>query len=331
MDGDQRMIHLLRRLGFYVLTAWAAVTVNFFIPHLMPGDPVQNLITRQQGKASPQAVEALRVQLGLTGNQSLWSEYLHYFGQLVHGNLGISTSFYPASVGSVLSAALPWTVALVGVSTVVSFLAGTLVGIVVAWRRGSWLDGVLPVATFFQAVPYFFFALIVLIVLGSDLGLFPISGGADPSLDPGLNGPFIGSVLAHGFLPMITIVISSIAGWILGMRNMMVTTMDEDYVLVAAAKGLPTRQVVGYAARNAILPNVSSFSLSLSFVVSGALLTEIVFSYPGIGYQLLQAVQAEDFPLLQGIFLVITFAVLAANLLADIVYAVLDPRTRQEG
>ena len=324
------MLHLLRRLGFYVLTAWAAVTVNFFIPHLMPGDPVQNLIARQQGKSSPQAVEALRAQLGLTGNQSLWSEYLKYWDQLFHGNLGISTSFYPASVGNVLGAALPWTITLVGVSTVISFLVGTIVGIVVAWRRGSWLDGVLPVATFFQAVPYFFFALLVLILLGSDLGAFPISGGSDPKLDVGLNWPFISSALYHGFLPMITIVVSSIAGWILGMRNMMVTTMDEDYVLVAQAKGLPTRRVIGYAARNAILPSVSSFSLSLSFVVSGALLTEIVFSYPGIGFQLLGAVQAEDFPLLQGIFLVITFAVLAANLFADVVYALLDPRTRQE-
>jgi len=324
------MLHLLRRLGFYVLTAWAAVTVNFFIPHLMPGDPVQNLIARQQGKSSPQAVEALRAQLGLTGDRSLWTDYLHYWGQLFHGNLGLSTSFFPASVSSVLSAALPWTVALVGVSTIVSFVAGTIVGIVVAWRRGSWLDGVLPVATFFQAVPYFFFALLVLILLGSDLGAFPISGGSDPGVDIGLNGPFVGSVLYHGFLPMVTIVISSIAGWILGMRNMMVTTMDEDYVLVAQAKGLPTHRVIGYAARNAILPSVSSFSLSLSFVVSGALLTEIVFSYPGIGFQLLQAVQAEDFPLLQGIFLVITFAVLAANLFADVVYALLDPRTRQE-
>jgi len=324
------MLHLLRRLGFYVLTAWAAVTVNFFIPHLMPGDPVQNLIARQQGKSSPQAVEALRAQLGLTGDRSLWTDYLHYWGQLFHGNLGLSTSFFPASVSSVLSAALPWTVALVGVSTIVSFVAGTIVGIVVAWRRGSWLDGVLPVATFFQAVPYFFFALLVLILLGSDLGAFPISGGSDPGVDVGLNAPFLASAAYHRFLPMITIVISSIAGWILGMRNMMVTTMDEDYVLVAQAKGLPTRRVIGYAARNAILPSVSSFSLSLSFVVSGALLTEIVFSYPGIGFQLLQAVQAEDFPLLQGIFLVITFAVLAANLFADVVYALLDPRTRQE-
>src|SRR6202000_1354948 len=213
------VIHLLRRLGFYVLTAWAAITVNFFLPHLMPGDPVQNLIARQQGKASPQAVAALRAQLGLTGNQSLWSDYVHYWNQLFHGSLGISTSFFPASVSSVLAAALPYTVVLVGVSTVVSFVVGTLIGIVVAWRRGSLLDGVLPVATFFQAVPYFFFALVVLIVLGSDLRWVPLSGGGAPSLAPGLNGAFIGRALYHGFLPMITIVISSIAGWILGMRN----------------------------------------------------------------------------------------------------------------
>jgi peptide/nickel transport system permease protein len=331
VGNEPKVTHVLRRLAFYVLTAWAAITVNFFIPHLMPGDPVQNLIARAQGKFSPQAVDALRLQLGLTGDQSLWTLYLHYWGQLFHGDLGISFNFYPATVGAVLTAALPWTLALVGVATIVSFVVGTLIGIVVAWRRGSWADGVLPVATFFQAVPYFFLALMVLIVLGSNLGWFPISGGSDASIDPGLNWAFLSSAIYHGFLPMITIVISSVAGWILGMRNMMVTTMDEDYVLVAQAKGLPTRRVIGYAARNAILPNVSSFSLSLSFVVSGALLTEIVFSYPGIGFQLLQAVQAEDFPLLQGIFLVITFAVLAANLLADVVYAVLDPRTRQEG
>jgi peptide/nickel transport system permease protein len=317
-------------LAFYLVTAWAAITVNFFLPHLMPGDPVQNLVARSEGKLSPQAVDALRVQLGLSGHQSLWGDYFRYWGQLFHGNLGLSTSFYPAQVSTVLSAALPWTLILVGTATVISFVVGTLAGALVAWRRGSWLDGVLPVSTFFQAVPYFFFALVLLIFFGNDLGWFPIAGGFDQGMSPGLSLPFVGSVIQHGFLPAVTIVASSIAGWILSMRNMMVTTMDEDYVLVAEAKGLPGRQVVGYAARNAILPSVSSFSLSLSFVVSGALLTEIVFSYPGIGFQLLQAVQSEDFPLLQGIFLIITFAVLAANLVADLVYTLLDPRTRQE-
>ena len=324
------MLHILRRIAFYVVTAWAAITVNFFIPHLMPGDPVQNLISREQGKLTPAAIDALTAQFGLTEHTSLLDQYFHYWSQLFHGDLGLSTSFYPASVADVLTAALPWTLALVGAATVVSFLVGTLIGTIVAWRRGTWMDSILPISTFFQAVPYFFFALIVLIVFGLDLGWFPISGGMDEGLVPGLDWATVSSVLDHAFLPGVTIVVSSAAGWILAMRNMMVTTMDEDYVLVAQAKGLPNRRVIGYAARNAVLPSVSSFSLSLSFVVSGALLTEIVFSYPGIGFQLLQAVQSEDFPLLQGIFLVITFAVLAANLLADVVYAALDPRTRQE-
>jgi len=324
------VLHLLRRIAFYVVTAWAAITVNFFIPHLMPGDPVQNLIAREQGKLTPAAIDALNAQFGLTAHSSLIGQYFHYWSQLFHGDLGLSTSFYPASVSDVLSAALPWTIALVGAATVISFVAGTLIGTIVAWRRGTWLDSILPISTFFQAVPYFFFALIVLIVFGFDLGWFPISGGLDQGLVPGLDWATVSSVLDHAVLPGITIVVSSVAGWILAMRNMMVTTMDEDYVLVAQAKGLPSRRVIGYAARNAVLPSVSSFSLSLSFVVSGALLTEIVFSYPGIGFQLLQAVQSEDFPLLQGIFLVITFAVLAANLVADVVYAALDPRTRQE-
>ena len=324
------MIHLLRRIAFYLVTAWAAVTVNFFIPHLMPGDPVQNLIARQQGKASPQAVEALRVQLGLTGNQSLWSEYLHYWSQLAHGDLGISTSFYPASVGSVLTAALPWTIVLVGVSTVVSFVIGTLIGILVAWRRGTWLDNLLPVTTFFQAAPYFFLAFLAIDLFAIKLGWFP-SGSARGINDfPAFTWSYISDVIYHAVLPALTIVVASAAGWIIGMRNVMVTTMDEDYVLVAQAKGLPKRRVIRYAARNAILPSISGFSLAIGFILSGALLTEIVFSYPGLGFILLGAVQEADYALLQGIFLVITMAVLLANLAADFVYVLLDPRTRQE-
>ena len=162
------------------------------------------------------------------------------------------------------------------------------------------------------------------------LGWFP-TGRAYDQLDfPGWNAAYIGDVLKHAILPAATIVLCSAAGWIVGMRNVMVTTMDEDYVLVAQAKGLPKRRVIWYAARNAILPSVSGFSLAIGFVVSGALLTEIVFSYPGLGWIMLQAVAGRDYPLLQGIFLIITFAVLLANLAADSVYVFLDPRTRQE-
>jgi peptide/nickel transport system permease protein len=185
--------------------------------------------------------------------------------------------------------------------------------------------------TFFQAAPYFFVAILAVALFATKLGWFPPNSGYDTTtLNPGLDWAFLSNVLDHAVLPAVTIVLASIAGWIIGMRNMMITTMDEDYVLLAQAKGLPSRRVVGYAARNALLPSVAGFSLAIGFIVSGALLTEIVFSYPGVGYLLFTAIGSDDYPLLQGIFLIITLAVLLANLAADFVYAFLDPRTRQE-
>jgi len=321
---------IVRRLLFYIVTAILAVTVTFFIPRLMPGNPVEAVLAHLQGNVTPATIRSLELQYGLNSPQGLWGQYTTFWVHLVHGNLGVSTSYYPSSVTSVIRSALPWTIGLVGVATVISFLLGTLLGILVAWRRGTWLDNLLPATTFFQAAPYFFVAFIALDVFATRLGWFP-TGRAYNQLDfPGWNAAYIGDVLDHAILPAATIVLCSAAGWIVGMRNVMVTTMDEDYVLVAQAKGLPKRRVIWYAARNAILPSVSGFSLAIGFVVSGALLTEIVFSYPGLGWILLQAVGGRDYPLLQGIFLVITFAVLFANLVADSVYVFLDPRTRQE-
>jgi len=315
----------------YLLTAIVAITVNFFIPRLMPGNPVEVAIGHIEGQVTPATIKALDLQYGINTKLGLIGQYFHYLDQLVHGNLGISFSSYPATVTSVIRSALPWTLGLVGIATILSFVAGTLLGIAAAWRRGSWLDNLLPAMTFFQAAPYFFVAILIVAVFATKLGWFPQNSGYDTTtLDPGLNWPFLSSLLDHAVLPALTIVVGSIAGWIIGMRNMMLTTMDEDYVLIAAAKGLSNRRVISYAARNAILPSVSGFSLAIGFVVSGSLLTEIVFSYPGIGYILLQAIGSEDYPLLQGIFLIITFAVLGANLIADFTYSFLDPRTRQE-
>lgn len=326
------MHYLLRRIGFYLLALWASLTLNFLIPRLMPGDPVLLLLARLQGRLDPSAIQALRIMFGVNTRQSLWQQYVGYLGNLFHGNLGISVTYFPTPVATVIAQSLPWTLALVGVSAVLSFLAGTLLGVFAAWRRGSWLDTTLsPVLTFFSAIPYFWLALIVVYVLGFLLRLFPLTGAYDLAVEPGLNGPFLLSALYHAILPALTIVVSSIAGWMLGMRNAMLSTLAEDYVLMAEAKGLPERRVMlAYAARNAILPNITGFALSLGFVVGGALLTEIIFSYPGVGFALLQAVQSEDFPLMQGIFLVIIVAVLGANFLADICYVVLDPRVRQE-
>ena len=327
------MRHLFRRLGFYVVALWASLTLNFLIPRLMPGDPVLLLLARLQGRVNPEGIQALRIMFGVNTHQSLLQQYVTYLQNLAHGNFGVSITYFPTPVATVIGQSLPWTLILVGVSAILSFLGGTLLGVLAAWRRGARLDTVLaPMLTFFSAIPYFWLALIVVYVFGFLLRLFPLTGAYDLSVEPGLNPAFVTSAVYHAILPAITIVVSSIAGWMLGMRNAMLSTLSEDYVLMAQAKGLPDRRVMlMYAARNAILPNITGFALSLGFVVGGALLTEIIFSYPGIGFALLQAVQSEDFPLMQGIFLVITLAVLGANFLADILYVVLDPRVRQEG
>ncbi|WIX81615.1 ABC transporter permease [Amycolatopsis carbonis] len=326
------MRYLLQRLGFYVFTAWAAVTINFFIPRLIPGDPVQSLITKNQGSLSADAIQSLYVLFGLDKNESLVAQYFHYWAQLFRGDLGLSFTFFPSPVSEVIGDSLPWTIILVGFTTVVGFLIGTGLGVVAGWRRGSWVDGLLPVTTFLSSIPYFWLGLIAITLLAGPGSFFPASGGYDPGVVPGWGGDFIGSAIQHSLLPAITILISSMGSWILGMRNMMVTVASEDYITVAHAKGLKERRVmVSYAARNALLPSVSGFALALGFIVGGTLLVEIVFSYPGVGYELFQAVGSQDYPLMQGIFLIITLSVLVANLLADVAYLVLDPRTRKEG
>ena len=324
------MRHLLRRIGFYLIALWASATLNFLIPRLSPGNPAQTLMARLRGRVSPQAQHALEIAFGIN-HDPLWSQYLQYLNNLIHGNLGISITYFPTPVITVIGQELPWTLLLVGIALVISFVVGTLLGVVIAWWRGSRLDAVLPpLFTFLSAIPYFWLALILLYFLGYKLNWFPLNGGYDTdTVEPGWSSDFLLSTFQHALLPAFTIIVSSIAGWLLGMRNAMITTLSEDYVLMAEAKGLyQGRIMLTYAARNAILPNITGFALSLGFVVSGALLTEIVFSYPGIGYALLEAVQNLDYALLQGIFLIISVAVLAANFLADLLYVVLDPRVR---
>jgi peptide/nickel transport system permease protein len=286
----------------------------------------------QSGNCNSLCIKAIQEQLGFNVHASLWSQYLQYLGNLFHGNLGHSWS-ENASVSSLIVSYLPWTLGLLIVATVVAFVAGTALGVLMAWRRGSWLDWVLPVATFFQAIPYFFLALVVVMILGQTgtmLKWFPSLFGYDIyGASPGLNWPYLGSIVAHAVLPAATVVLASMAGFILSMRNQMVTTMDEDFVLVAQAEGLPTRRVIWYAARNALLPVVANFTVAISLLVAGQILVEIVFNYPGIGFHLYDALGKLDYALVQGIFVVITLVVLVANLLADVVYVLIDPRARQ--
>jgi peptide/nickel transport system permease protein len=321
---------LVRRGIFYLVTAWAAITLNFFLPRALPGNPIQDMITRFHGKLSPHAIYALEKLFGQS-NQNLWVQYLGYIKDVLTGNFGISYTYYPTPVIQIIAQSLPWTLVLVTVSTILSFVIGTMLGIYVGWRRGTWTDGLVPITTFLSSVPYFWFALIIVLIFSITLHWLPVSGGYSPETTIGLNLSFLGSAVYHAILPATTIVVASVGGWLLGMRNMMVTTLAEDYVLLAEAKGLSKYRVMfTYAARNAMLPSLASFAMSLGFIVGGSIVTEIVFSYPGIGNILFQAVSDQDYPLIQAIFLIITFAVLIANLLADIAYVALDPRTRQE-
>ena len=329
------MKFLVRKIGFYAAALWAALTLNFFIPRMMPGSPVDALISKlaKKGPVTPATRHSLELLLGADDSKSIWDQYVSYFVQLFHGNLGVSVTYFPNSVNKVIGETLPWTIGLIGLSTILSFLIGITLGMLAGWKRGSWIDNLIPVTTLFQSIPYFWLALILLYFFSLKNPIFPLFGGYDVyTVEPGLTMDFIGSVIYYGILPAITIILSSVGAWMLGMRNMMVSTLAEDYILTAEAKGLSDHKIMrSYAARNAILPSISGFAISLGFVVGGSLITEAVFSYPGMGTALLTAVQSNDYALMQGIFLVITISVLGANFIMDLLYGFIDPRTRARG
>ncbi|HEX3924901.1 MAG TPA: ABC transporter permease [Streptosporangiaceae bacterium] len=325
------MRFVLRRLGFFAVTLWAALTLNFLLPRMMPGNPALAIMGKFKGPVPPQALKALYAQFGLNSHQSLLSAYGTYLGDVSTGKFGISLTTQPGnSVGRIVLDAIPWTLGLVGVTTVLAFVLGTGIGIVGAWWRGGRLDSILPpIFVIMTVVPYFWVGLVLILVVGVKLHWLPYFFSYNYTLTPGLSGAFIGNMLEHAILPAFTLLITTIGTWILTMRNTMITTLAEDYVRMARAKGLPGRRIMlDYAARNAILPNLTGFAMSLGFVVGGAILIEEVFNYQGVGYLLLQAVNNDDYPLMQALFLLITVAVLVAILISDLATAILDPRTR---
>ena len=329
------MRFILRRLGFFVLTLWAALTINFFIPHLMPGSPLQALRDRTHNKLSPQALQELLASFGFKPNQNIFEQYLDYLRDMLTGHWGVSIGqTLGTPVSTIVGQALPWTLGMVGVATVLAFILGSLVGTVAAWRRGGRLDAILPsVFVVTSALPYFWVALLLILMFSVwTNGLLPSDFNYDSSLQPDWSPEFIGNVLQHAVLPAATIVITAVGGWVLTMRNNMITTLAEDYVRMGRAKGLSDRRIMyNYAARNALLPNLSGFAMSLGFVISGAILVEYVFNYPGLGYLLYNAVQNNDYPLMQVLFMLFTVAVLVAVLVCDFAIAWLDPRSRAKG
>jgi peptide/nickel transport system permease protein len=320
---------ILRRLGFYLIAFWVSITLNFLLPRFMPGDPVSRMFARTQDRMQPEQIEALRKLLGVD-SRPIWEQYADYLHNMVTGQMGVSISRFPTPVTEVIASQVGWTLLLGGTALVIAAVVGNLLGILAAWRRGGAIDSALPpLLIFIGSFPYFWLAMGALYLFGVTLGWFPIRHAFSDTIEPSFSWEFISDVGMHLVLPALTIVLVSVGGWMLGMRNTMIATNAEDYITMAEAKGLrPGRIMFRYAARNAMLPSVTSFGMSLGFVVGGALLTEVVFAYPGVGYQLLNAVQGLDYPLMQGLFLTITAAVLLANFLVDILYVRLDPRVR---
>jgi peptide/nickel transport system permease protein len=319
----------LRRFGFYLVSAWASITLNFAIPRLMPGDPAAALVARFKGQMAPEALRALRHAFGLVPG-SMLTQYFTYLAHVARGDLGLSIAYFPAPVDQVIETGLGWSLGLGGVALVISFTLGTLLGVVAAWRRNGRIDSWLPPAlSFLGAFPYFWLAMLLLYLFGFTLHWLPLQHAHDPDLDSSASFAYVFDVISHAVLPATAVVLATLGGWMLSMRGAMLSVLGTDAIKLATAKGLPPRRIMwAYAARNALLPSVTSFGMALGFVMGGSLLTEIVFSYPGLGYLLVQAVRNQDYPLMQGLFLIITLSVLAANFLVDLLYIWLDPRAR---
>lgn len=324
------MAFLLRRLAFYLAAFLAAATINFFLPRVMPGDPIKMMFASAGSELSLDNLSALKLTFGFI-DAPLGEQYLRYLQSVFTGDLGRSIKYFPLPVTDLLWRALVWTVGLVGSATVIGFAIGTLLGVMAAWRRGTVLDVIVSLAAIFSSsVPAVVVSLIALFTFGYTLGWFPNGYAADPLLDPALSWEYISSVLYHGTLPMLTLVIVLTGGFAVTMRNNMINLLGEDYIVMGRAKGLSDNRVMlWYAARNALLPTMSSLAIAIGTVLGGSLVTEVVFNYPGLGNTLYQAILARDYPVIQGQLLIMTAAMLVANFVVDLSYVLLDPRLKK--
>jgi peptide/nickel transport system permease protein len=322
------MRYLAKRVALFLVTLWAALTVNFIIPRVMPGNEAQAVLATFRG-ANPGALHALEIQFGVNVHQSVLASYFQYLGNCLTGQFGVTAQGVP--VMTEIRSKLPWTLGLVGVTTVLAFMIGTVAGVYSAWRRGGRLDAILPPTLFIVSTfPVFFVGLLLIYVFAVKLNWLPLSGNYSVGATPSFSPSFIWDVLKHALLPALSLLIVTAGLWVYSMRNNMITTVSEDYVKTARAKGLTDRRIMfGYAGRNAILPNLTGFAMQLGYVLGGAIVIEYLFSYPGLGYLFYTATTDHDLPLMQGLFLFYTLAVLVCVLIADLVTAVLDPRTRE--
>lgn len=322
------MRFLLQRLGFYGAAFFVAITLNFFIPRLMPGDPATRIFVSLRGRLNQSQLESLKASYGLNG--SLWDQYLIYLGRLARLDFGVSTINFPEPTANLLFYSATWTLFLVGLATAISFVLGIGMGIHAAWHRGGFFDSVFtPINVMLNAFTPAVVALILFYALALQWRLFPLGRAHGLNDVPGFTPQFILAMFYHAALPVFSIVLVTFGSWHLGMRNTMINLLNEDFVVLAKAKGLSDRRIRNrYVARNAILPQITSLAMSVGFVLGGSLITEVVFNYPGLGKFTLNAIQARDYSFIQGQLLLLTASVLVANLISDILNLILDPRLR---
>ena len=316
-----------RKLLIYILTFFLAVTIDWMIPRFMPGDPIQTMLSRASMQAETAEVMRSYYTQAFGLDVPIWQQYINFWIALFQGDLGTSVYMFPSSVANVLKRAVPYDLFLLIPAILLSWYAGNTFGAFAA--RSKWLDNtVSPIGYVLTATPYMWLGILLAWFFGIILGVFPIAGAYAFDMRPHLSWAFLGSVLHHWFLPFASLFLVKFGGWAIGMRNMIIYELESDYSHYLEALGAPRKLIRKYAFRNAILPQITGLSLDLGVIVAGALVTEVVFSYPGIGYLLLAAIQDKDYFLIQGCFLFIIIGVLLANFIIDIVYIIVDPRTR---
>ena len=319
--------YLLRKIAVYILTFFVAVTLDWAIPRFMPGNPISLLVSRFSSLPNAREVLTSYFTQSFGFDKPLWEQYFNFWKAFLSGDLGVSIYLYPKPVLEIIKESLPYDVALLVPSILLSWIIGNWLGALAAKSRK--LDRIMiPILYVFTAMPYFWFAIIIAWFLGVVVPIFPISGAYSYSMTPELSLEFILDFLHHWFLPFFSLFAVMLGGWAIGMRNMIIYEIEANYSRYMESLGASEKLILRYAFRNAVLPQVTGLALQLGTVVAGALTTEAVFSYPGIGYILLQAILNKDYFLIQGCFLFIVFGVLVANFLVDIVYVLIDPRVR---
>lgn len=322
--------YLAKKFVWYLVTFIVVLVLNFFLPRLIDGNPVDVIVGKMGSMGSTNSMKNIYDGFMKEFNldKPVWEQFLLFVKGMLHGDLGTSFSRYPKKVSAIMAEAIPWTLALQLPAIIVGWIIGNALGAITAYRKGIFSKTVYSVSLFVNSIPYYAFAIIMMYVLALNLGFFPAGGAYSNGLVPNLSLKFILDVIQHHMLPFLSIVLIMIGGQAMGMRSMAIYELNADYVLYAKLMGVPERKIIGYVFRNAMLPQVSGLALSLGTMVSGSLITEIVFNYPGLGYWLYLAIRQLDYPLISGCTLILSVTVLVANFLIDMVYGLIDPRIR---